>query len=48
MTSAYGMSKVGLTALTRVQQREFDKDQRVDLIVNSMTPGYCNTGNLRE
>lgn len=37
------MSKVGVTALTRIQQRAFDKDSRPDLIVNAMCPGYCKT-----
>lgn len=34
--SAYGMSKVGLTALTKIQQRNFDKDSRPDLVVNAV------------
>jgi NAD(P)-dependent dehydrogenase (short-subunit alcohol dehydrogenase family) len=39
------MSKAGLIALTRTQQRDFDKDlSRPDLIVNSMCPGYVKTG----
>jgi carbonyl reductase 1 len=37
------MSKVGLTALSRIQQRQFDKDSRGDLIVNAMCPGYTKT-----
>lgn len=41
--TAYGMSKVGLTALSRIQQRTFNVDPRPDIIVNSMTPGYCKT-----
>ena len=45
-TSAYGMSKVGLTGLTRIQQREFNKDSRPDIIVNAMCPGYCDTGKI--
>jgi len=41
--SAYRMSKVGLSALTRIQQRHFDQDPRPDLIVNSVHPGYVDT-----
>lgn len=37
------MSKVGVTALTRIQQREFDKDSRQDIIVNAVCPGYVAT-----
>ena len=42
-TTAYGFSKVGLTALTRIQQREFNKDSRPDLVVNALCPGYVDT-----
>jgi len=41
--SAYGMSKVGVTAMARIQQRAFDKDSRPDLIVNACCPGYVDT-----
>lgn len=37
------MSKVGLTALTRIQQREFDNDPRKDIVVNAVCPGYVAT-----
>lgn len=36
----YKVSKIALTALTRIQQRLFDKDARYDLIVNAVHPGY--------
>ncbi|XP_076327454.1 carbonyl reductase [NADPH] 1-like [Tachypleus tridentatus] len=39
----YQMSKVGVTALTILQQKEFDKDSREDLVVNAVHPGYVNT-----
>jgi hypothetical protein len=29
--------------MTRIQQREFDKDSRQDLIANSVHPGYVDT-----
>jgi len=41
--SAYGMSKVGVTALTFVQQRLFDVDTGDDIIVNVCCPGYVTT-----
>ncbi|XP_065208818.1 carbonyl reductase [NADPH] 3-like [Planococcus citri] len=41
--SAYAVSKVGVSALTRIQQREFLKDQREDIVVNSVHPGYVDT-----
>jgi carbonyl reductase 1 len=42
-SSAYGMSKVGVTALTRIQQRELDKSGKVDIIVTAVHPGYVAT-----
>jgi len=42
-TSAYNVSKVGVTALTLIQQRQFDKDPREDIIVNAVHPGYVDT-----
>ncbi|XP_065208814.1 carbonyl reductase [NADPH] 3-like isoform X2 [Planococcus citri] len=41
--SAYSLSKVGLSALARIQQREFLNDQRADIVVNSVHPGYVVT-----
>lgn len=41
---AYSVSKVGVSALTRIQQREFSQDtNRPDIIVNSVHPGYVDT-----
>ena len=38
------MSKVALTALTKVQQKDFDADKtRSGIIVSSACPGYCKT-----
>ena len=42
-TSAYSFSKVGLIALTKAHQRQFDKDSRADLIINACCPGYVDT-----
>ena len=37
------MSKVGLIAVTRVQQKKFNQDPREDIIVNACCPGYVST-----
>ncbi|XP_069191088.1 carbonyl reductase [NADPH] 3 isoform X2 [Procambarus clarkii] len=42
-SSTYVVSKVGVSALTRIQQRTFDVDSRPDLVVNSCHPGYVDT-----
>lgn len=39
----YVVSKVGVAALTRIQQRSFDDDEREDLVVNAVHPGYVST-----
>ena len=41
--SAYSVSKIGVIALTRVQQRALDQDPRPGIVVNSLCPGYVNT-----
>lgn len=41
--SAYQVSKVGVSALTFIQQRAFDADAREDLAVNAVHPGYVDT-----
>ena len=35
----YMVSKVGISAMTFIQQRQFDKDERQDLVVNCVHPG---------
>ena len=41
---SYSVSKIGLIAITRIQQRDIDKDtSRNGILVNSMCPGYCKT-----
>ena len=41
---SYVVSKVGLSALTRIQQREMDKDStRTDIAINHVHPGYVDT-----
>ncbi len=41
--SAYGMSKIALTAATIIQQRIFDEKFNRDIVVNACCPGYINT-----
>ena len=41
--SAYSTSKIGISALTRIQQRNFEADTRQDIVVNSCHPGYVDT-----
>ena len=42
-SSTYVASKVGLSALSRIQQREFFNDSRKDIVVNHIHPGYVDT-----
>ncbi|GAU97401.1 hypothetical protein RvY_08708 [Ramazzottius varieornatus] len=40
----YAMSKIGVTAVSRVQQRDFDREKpEQDIIVNACCPGYVAT-----
>jgi len=42
--STYVVSKVGWSALSRIQQREMDKDMtRSDIVINHVHPGYVAT-----
>jgi carbonyl reductase 1 len=42
--STYAVSKVGLSALTRIQQKDFDAQRPGDdIVVNSVHPGYVDT-----
>lgn len=41
--STYVVSKVGVSALTRIQHREFLADSREDLVINHVHPGYVDT-----
>ena len=42
--STYSASKIGLSALSRIQQRELSKDEfRPDIVVNHVHPGYVDT-----
>ncbi|CAH1403882.1 unnamed protein product [Nezara viridula] len=39
----YTVSKVGVSALTRIQHREFLEDPREDIVINHVHPGYVAT-----
>jgi len=41
--SAYGMSKVGVTVMSIIQQRELDEAGKDDIVVNACCPGYVDT-----
>jgi len=41
--STYVVSKVAVSALTRIQQRAFDSGSVADVVVNSCHPGYVDT-----
>nr|XP_034299050.1 carbonyl reductase [NADPH] 1 [Crassostrea gigas] len=42
-SSAYGMSKVGVSVLSEIQHRQLSVDPREDILVNACCPGYVNT-----
>jgi len=41
--SSYGMSKVGVTVMSMIQQRELDAAGSDDIVVNACCPGYVST-----
>ncbi|XP_060062642.1 carbonyl reductase [NADPH] 1-like [Ylistrum balloti] len=43
LTSGYGVSKIGATVMSFIQQREFLRDSRPDIVVNACCPGYVKT-----
>jgi len=43
LNSTYMTSKIGWSALSRIQQRELEKDERGDIVVNHVHPGYVDT-----
>ena len=43
LKSAYVVSKIALSALTRIQSREMEADQRADIAVNHVHPGFVAT-----
>ena len=41
--SCYVVSKVGVSALSRIQQMQFLQDPRADIVLNHVHPGYVDT-----
>ena len=41
--SALALSKIGVTALTKVQAREMAKSEKEDVLVNACCPGWVRT-----
>jgi len=42
--TTYGVSKMGVTAMSIIQQRDIDKDRsRSDIVINAACPGYVDT-----
>jgi NAD(P)-dependent dehydrogenase (short-subunit alcohol dehydrogenase family) len=43
LKSSYIVSKIALSALTRIQSRQLATDQRADIAVNHVHPGFVAT-----
>jgi carbonyl reductase 1 len=42
--TSYAVSKIGINAITAIQQTEIEKDSsRPGIIINAACPGYCKT-----
>ncbi|CAG5124073.1 unnamed protein product [Candidula unifasciata] len=41
--TAYGMSKIGVTVMSIIQQRQLDRQGKEDIVVNACCPGYVAT-----
>lgn len=41
--TAYGMSHIGITVMTFIQQRQMNNDTRDDIIINACCPGFVQT-----
>ena len=42
-TTAYGVSKVGMIAFTKIIAREMTASGKIDILVNACCPGWCRT-----
>ncbi|KAK7491012.1 hypothetical protein BaRGS_00017708 [Batillaria attramentaria] len=43
-TFAYGVSKIAVTVMTQIQQREMDScGHKADILINTCCPGWCST-----
>ena len=45
--STYVVSKIGWSALSRIQQRQMEQDPRQDIVINHVHPGYVDTDMTR-
>ena len=45
--TAYGVSKVGVTAMCMVQQRQFDAQKKDDVIVNAVGLQFYRNSNVK-
>ena len=43
MKSSYIVSKIAVSALTRIQSRQMEADEREDIAVNHVHPGFVAT-----
>ena len=43
LDNAYFVSKIGWSALTRIQARQMEADPRNDIVINHVHPGYVST-----
>ena len=41
--SAYGMSKIGATVLTRIWAKRLEKEEKEDIVINACCPGWIRT-----
>ncbi|XP_067676751.1 carbonyl reductase [NADPH] 1-like [Haliotis asinina] len=41
--TAYGVSKIGITTMSLIQQRVLDREGKTDVVVNACCPGWCRT-----
>lgn len=41
--TTYIVSKIGVSALTRIQHRDFERDSRENIVINHVHPGYVST-----
>ncbi|XP_071095151.1 carbonyl reductase [NADPH] 1-like [Haliotis cracherodii] len=41
--TAYGVSKIGMTTMSLIQQRVLDREGKTDVVVNACCPGWCRT-----
>lgn len=44
---AYGTSKIGVTALSKIQARAFSQDSREDILINAVSCRIININSLK-